>query len=55
MRPSSIFNRYEESDQFCCVFDVDGTSLSFSLFKLLMAIGLIEPAFIILKYVPLHP
>jgi hypothetical protein len=49
---STILNKYGESGQPCLMPDVSGIALSFSLFRLMLSMGLLYIAFIMLRYAP---
>ena len=52
---STILNRYGESGHPCLIPDFSGIVLSFSLFNLRLAIGLLYIDFVMFRYVPCIP
>lgn len=48
---SSILNSNEENGKPCLLSDFSRIALHFSLFKLVLAMGLLQTAFIMLRYV----
>ena len=51
----TVLNKSTESGHPCLVPDLRGNAFSFSLFSMILAIGLSYMAFIMLKYVPSVP
>lgn len=52
---STVLDRYGKNEQPCLVPDFSRIALSFSLFKLVLAMDLLQAVFIILRYVPCIP
>ena len=50
-----ILNKSGESGNLCLVPDLRGNAFSFSLLRMMLAVGLSYMAFIILRYVPSMP
>ena len=51
----TMLNKSGESGNLCLVPDLRGNAFSFSLLRMMLAIGLSYVAFIILRYVPSMP
>lgn len=48
---STVLKRSGDPGQPCLIFYFNGIALSFSSFKIMLAVGLLYPAFIMLRYV----